>query len=112
MQGIGEHRQANQRIKGMNTMRFIHKYKIPNHKQITYARFVADVRPQKEEKERVRLTVGGNQLHYDGKTSTETVSLETIKIFLNSIISTTNSRFACFDIGNMYLNTNYHNRNT
>jgi hypothetical protein len=45
MQGIGKNRQASQKIKGMNTMRFIHKYRIPDHKHITYARFVADVRP-------------------------------------------------------------------
>jgi hypothetical protein len=33
------------------------------------------------------------------------VGLETTKILLNSVVSTPGARFACFDIGNMYLNT-------
>ena len=91
MQGIGQQRPVSQRITGTNTVTFVNKHEIPDTKKITYARFVADVRPQKEEKERIHLTAGGNQLHYEGKTSTETAGLETIKIFLNSVISTPNA---------------------
>ena len=105
MKGIGKQRPISQRIPGMNTMKFVHKHKIPSKKKITYSGFVADVRPQKEEKKTIWLT-SGNQLHYEGQKSTETAGLETIKIFLNSVISTPNARFACFDIGNMYLSTN------
>ena len=53
----------------------------------------------------MRLTAGGDRLPYDGKKSTETAGLETTKILLNSVVSTPGARFACFDIGNMYLNT-------
>jgi hypothetical protein len=105
MQGIGKERKPEERIKGMNSMKFISKHKVPKHKTITYARFVSDIRPQKDEQERVRLTAGGNRLPYEGKTSTETAGLETTKILLNSTISTKDGKFACFDIGNMYLNT-------
>ena len=42
---------------------------------------------------------------YNGKKSTETAGLETTKMLLNSVVSTPNAKFACFDIGNMYLNT-------
>ena len=86
-------------------MQFIKKKQVPKGKIITYARFVADIRPQKDEKERMRLTAGGDRLIYDGKKSTETAGLETTKMLLNSVVSTPNAKFACFDIGNMYLNT-------
>ena len=71
---------------------------------ITYARFVARIRAQKAEQYRVRLTAGGNRLDYGGKKSTESATLETIKIFLNSVISTDHARFVVADIGNMHLN--------
>ena len=51
------------------------------------------------------MTVGSNLLEYDGKTSTETASLETIKIHLNSTISTKNAKYAAADIGNFYTNS-------
>ncbi len=105
MQGIGKNRKPEERITGMNSMHFIMKEDVPKGKIVTYARFVADVRPQKDEANRMRLTAGGDRLPYDGKKSTETAGLETTKILLNSVVSTPGARFACFDIGNMYLNT-------
>ena len=51
------------------------------------------------------MTIGGNLLEYEGKTSTETASLETIKIHLNSTISTKNAKYAAADIGNFYTNS-------
>ena len=105
MQGIGKKRPPEERIEGTNSMQFIKKKQVPKGKIITYARFVADIRPQKDEKERMRLTAGGDRLIYDGKKSTETAGLETTKMLLNSVVSTPNAKFACFDIGNMYLNT-------
>ena len=86
-------------------MHFIKKQQVPKGKRVTYARFVADIRPHKDEKEQMRLTAGGNRLIYNGKKSTETAGLETTKMLLNSVVSTPNAKFACFDIGNMYLNT-------
>eukprot|EP00978_Attheya_sp_CCMP212_P015192 scaffold39147_cov55-Attheya_sp.AAC.5 len=53
----------------------------------------------------MQLTAGGDRLPYDGKKSTETAGLETTKILINRVMSTPGARFACFDIGNMYLNT-------
>ena len=52
-------------------------------------------------------TAGGNLLDYEGKTSTETAGMETIKIHINSTISRAKkgARYLCIDIGNMYLNT-------
>ena len=51
------------------------------------------------------MTAGGNLLEYNGKTSTETASLETIKIHLNSTISTKNAKYVAADIGNFYTNS-------
>ena len=43
MQGVGN------RITGTDTMEFVKKENIPNHKRITYANFVCDYRPLKSE---------------------------------------------------------------
>ena len=93
------------RVKGYDTIRFILPQQIPTGKKISYGRFVCEERPQKEEVQRTRLTVGGDRLEYDGDTATEVASMDTIKIFLNSVISTTNARFAAADIGNFYTNS-------
>ena len=107
MKGIGR-KQNNGKSRvgeGHDTCRFIKKHQIPKGRKVTYARFCCDVRPQKEEENRTRLTVGGDRLSYDGETSSEVASLETTKIMLNSTISTKGARFACADIGNMYTNS-------
>ena len=50
------------------------------------------------------MTIGGNNLQYDEKPSTETAGLETIKIHLNSTISIKNAKYTAADIGNFYTN--------
>ena len=105
MNGVGRDRATSDFVPGTNSMRFVHRHQIPREKGITYARFVAAIRLQKEEQHRVRLTAGGNRLDYEGKKSTESATLETIKIILNSILSTDHARFVVADIGNMYLST-------
>ena len=49
------------RVPGTNTMFFIHKTELPLNRwsDVTYGRIVCDVRPNKAEKNRSRLTVGG-----------------------------------------------------
>jgi hypothetical protein len=107
MQGIGKNRPEEDQIKGTDTMHLIKKCNIPKGKKITYARFVSEIRLQKAEIHRTRLTAGGDRLDYEGKTSTDTAGLETIKIHINSTISRAKkgARYLCIDIGNMYLNT-------
>jgi hypothetical protein len=60
MQGVGKNRQEGEQIKGTDTMHLIMKFNIPKGKQITYARFVSEIRLQKEEIHRTRLTAGGD----------------------------------------------------
>eukprot|EP00804_Cyclotella_cryptica_P018372 CCRYP_015481-RA/>CCRYP_015481-RA protein AED:0.17 eAED:0.17 QI:0/0/0/1/1/1/2/0/862 len=78
---------------------------IPKDRTVTYARIVVDYRPQKDDPNRVRITVGGNLINYPGELTTRTADLTTAKILWNSTISTPGARFACADIKNMYLQT-------
>ena len=65
---------------GTNTIRFRERSAIPHNKKVTYERIVASLRPYKEEKCRVRLTVGRNLFNYDGDASTPTTDLTTTKV--------------------------------
>ena len=108
MKGAGRNKDGTQRVTGSDTFHFIHKKDVPQGKKVTYARFVCDIRLQKDEINRTRLTVGGgNLLEYEGKTSTESAGLETIKIHLNSTISTPDAKYAAADIGNFYTNSKF-----
>jgi hypothetical protein len=86
-------------------MFFVHRHQVPQGRKVTYPRVVCQIRPEKEETHRTRITAGGNLLEYLGDVSTKTASLETIKILLNSTISTNKTKFMCMDAGNFYLNT-------
>ena len=50
------------RIKGTNTIHFIRKNQVPQDwtRDVTYGSFSCDFKPNKEEKERTRLTAGGD----------------------------------------------------
>ena len=104
-QGIGKNADGTQRVVGTNTCVWINRSQVPKHKKVTYARIVVDVRPEKAEPNRTRITAGGDKLDYFGDVSTETASLETAKILFNSIVSTPGAKFMTMDISNMYLNT-------
>ena len=92
------------RVKGTNTMRYIKKNQIPQdrRKDITYARFVCDYRPNKAEPHRTRLTVGGDRINYPDDAGTPTADMTLFKIFANSIISTPNARCIMVDIKDFY----------
>jgi hypothetical protein len=64
-----------------------------------------DIKEHKEERERIRLTVGGDQIEYPGDKSTRKAGLTTAKILINSIISTKGARLLVIDIIKIYLNT-------
>jgi hypothetical protein len=58
------------RLYNTNTIRFIQRSDIPKGGQVTYGSFVVEIKDHKEEKERTRLTVGGDQIEYPGDKST------------------------------------------
>jgi hypothetical protein len=93
------------RLYNTNTIRFIQRSAIPQGRKVTYGSFVVDIKDHKEEKERTRLTVGGDQIEYPGDKSTRTSGLTTAKFLINSVISTKGAQFMVIDIKNLYLNT-------
>jgi hypothetical protein len=93
------------RLHNTNTIGFIHRSNIPKGRKVTYGSFEVDIKDHKEEKERTRLTVGGDKIEYPGDKSTRTAGLTTAKILINSVISTLGAKFLVIDIKNFYLNT-------
>ena len=89
---------------GTDTMHFIHHTDKPANRVATYLRIVAAEKPNKVESKRIRFTVGGDRIVYEGKVSTPTADLTTIKCLLNSVISTKDARFMTLDIKDFYLN--------
>ena len=92
---------------GTNTMAFIPKHKVPKGKIVTYGNLVCDIKPNKKETHRSRLTVGGNLIRFPGDKSTATADITTMKALLNSVISTRNATFSTADIKNFYLGTTF-----
>ena len=84
-------------------MEWIPKTAVPSFKTVTYPRYTTAIRPEKDEKYRVRITAGGDRIDYEGDVSTHTASMETIKTHWNSVISTPNARYCTGYISNMYL---------
>ena len=108
-QGIGTDSATStkQRVEGTDTFRPIQFDDIPENRRgdITYTRVVCEVRPQKADPNRTRITIGGNRICYPGDTGTKTGSLEVVKLILNDVLSTPQARMATFDISNFYLGT-------
>ena len=81
---------------GTNTIVFIKKDQVPRAraKDVTYGLITTLIRPEKiEEPNRTRLVAGGDRVHYPGDAGTPTADLLTVKILLNSTISTPNAKF-------------------
>ena len=57
------------------------------------------------DKNRTQLTVGGIRINYPGDVGTPTVCLLTVKLLVNSVISTAGAEFMTLDILKIYLNT-------
>jgi hypothetical protein len=75
---------------------------IPKDRKITYGKIVCDYKPHKKEKERIRLTVGGDRLDYSGDVATSTTDIKTFKILINNTLSTKYAAMMMMDIKNYY----------
>ncbi len=108
-QGIGKHPTTPnlQRIAGTNTMKPINFHSIPRDRisDVAHTRVVCEVRPTKSDPNRTRITVGGNTINYTGDCGTKTGSLETVKLVINSTLSTPKAEYMTLDLANFYLNT-------
>ena len=74
-------------------------------KDITYGRIVCVYRSEKKDPYRTRITMGGNLINYPDDCGTPTADLLTVKLMLNSVISTPNAKFMTIDIKDFYLMT-------
>jgi hypothetical protein len=92
-------------VAGTNTAFFIDLHNIPKDRKITYGKLVCDFKPNKTEKHRVRLTVGGNRMDYSGDTATSTADITTFNFLINSTLSTNEAKMMMMDIKNYYLGT-------
>ncbi len=93
---------------GTNTIVFIRLNQVPRNrtKDITYSLITCLIQPEKvEELNRTRLVAKGDRMHYPGNAGTPTTNFLTIKLLINSTISTTGAKFLTMDIKNFYLNT-------
>jgi hypothetical protein len=81
-----------------DTCFFIKLKDIPNDRKITYGKIVCDYKPHKKEKERVRLTVGGDRLDYSGDVAASMADITTFKILINSTLSTEDAAMMMRDI--------------
>ena len=95
------------RVKGTNTLFCIDKKDIPaaRWQDVTYGRIVVSFRPEKKDPNRVQLTVSGDRINYPSDCGTPTADMLTVKLLLNSVISTNDVRFMTIDIKEFYLNT-------
>jgi hypothetical protein len=85
-------------IQGINTCFFVELINIPKDRKITYGKLVCDYKPNKKEKERVTLTVGGDVV-------TSTADITNLKILINSILSTEDAKMMMMDMKKYYLGT-------
>ena len=94
------------RVDGTDTMFLIDENKIPRNlrKYIPYGRIDCDVQEEKAEQNRTRLTMGGEHINNQGDVGTPTSCLLTVKLLVNSVLSTTGAEFMTINIIFFYLN--------
>ena len=87
---------------GNSTIFFIDPSEIPAHKKVTYGRLVVYIRPLKDEKYGVCITVGCDKLDFCGDASSVAASLATVKLLLNSVVTTKDAKFTTADIKDFF----------
>jgi hypothetical protein len=102
---LGRLAQGYDDTEGTNTIFFQSREALPPGRLPTYISIVCAHHPAKPDPDRVRITVGGDRIQYSGNLSTPTVDITTVKILINSILSTPNAKGMSLDLKNFYLNT-------
>jgi hypothetical protein len=87
-------------ISGTNTAFFVDLTSIPKDRKITHGKLICNFKPNRTEKHRFRLTVGGNRLYYSGATATSNTDITTFKILINSTLSTKDAKMMMMGINN------------
>jgi hypothetical protein len=73
--------------------------------EICHTMVVYEVRPEKDDPNRTRITIGGSHICYPGDVGTNMAFLELFKLLLNSVLSCKGARFSTIDLKNFYLDT-------
>ena len=97
----------NGRVAGTNTIFFIRRDKVPKDRQkdVTYLSFSCDMKSNKKETHRTRITAGGDRINYPEDVGTPAADMTLVKTFFNSVISTKGARCVMLDVKDFYLNT-------
>ena len=74
-------------------------------KDVTYGSFSCDIKLNKEEVNRTRLTMGGDRINYPDDCGTPTADMILFKILVNSIIATPNAKCVMMDSKDFHLQT-------
>ena len=90
--------------KATTNMFFIKENEIPHDRRrdVTYARIFCNYCDQKKEKERTRMPMGGDRANCPFDYGTPIADILTIKLWLNSVISTPGAKFKTVDIINVF----------
>ena len=72
-------------------------------RKATYVRSVCDIRPQKTDTHRTRLTTRGYAIDYPVYVNTPTLYLTTMKLHVNRSISDIKANYMCMDMKYFYL---------
>ena len=103
---LTKHGEEISRLFDSDTIRLIQRQDVPRQKKPAY--YNPQVKTKIKDGQlqyRVRGTIGGNHISYDGETAAHTASMQLIKIFLNSVVSTPDAKFMTADIKDFYLGT-------
>ena len=82
--GTGAMGPKKQHVAGTETFQAVRYENIPRDRrsQITYSKVVCEVRTQKADPNRTRITIGGSRIIYPGDLATPTGSLELVNLIL------------------------------
>ena len=64
---------------------------------------MCNIRPEKSDPNRTRITIGGNRICYPGNVSTKMAPLGLTKMVINIVLYCRRAKFCTFDISNLYL---------
>jgi hypothetical protein len=89
------------------TTGFLPKTLIPQErrKDITYRQIICNYQSEKKDPYCTCITIGGNLIKYPNDCGRPTANLLTVKIMLNSIISTPGAKFMTIDLKDFYIMT-------
>ena len=103
---LQKHGEEITRLFESETIKLIYWNQLPAGKKAAY--YNPQVRTKIKDGElqyRVRGTIGGDQIHYNGDTAAHTASMQLIKIHLNAVVSDPNAKYMTADIKDFYLGT-------